>query len=159
MWQFFGQNWGNLASVVGLAFSFLAFLFSKRASRAAKEARELALLRSLGEDMNSANRIASDAAAYIRGEKNEMALVRLSELINLTSYIISRWQVQLPLASKNRLIASREQLHVVHDLLDRLKGGQVSAKDRPALAKFCRDVPMIFTEEYGRAISVMDRRE
>jgi len=159
MWQFLGQNWGNVASAAGLVFSFLAFVFSKRASRAAKEARELALSRSLGEDMNNANKIASDTVAYIRAERSEMALVRLGELINLTSYIISRWQVQLPLASKNRLIASREQLHVVHDLLDKTRDGQIGARDRPTLARFCREIPTVFTEEYGRAVSVLDRRD
>jgi len=57
MWKFFGQNWGNLASIAGLVFSFLAFLFSKRASKAANEARDLTLSRSLCEDMNNANKI------------------------------------------------------------------------------------------------------
>lgn len=90
MWNFLGQNWGNLASVCGLLFSFLAFVFSKRASKAAKDARELALSRSLGEDMNDASKIASDVAAYVRSEKAEMALVRIGELIGRTSYIISR---------------------------------------------------------------------
>ena len=158
MWKFFGQNWGNIASVVGLVFSFFAFVFSKRASRAAREARELTLSRSLGEDMNNANKIASDVSAYVRSEKAEMALVRLGELIALTSYIISRWESQLPVSSKNRLLTSREQLHLVHDLLDRVKGGEISTKDKATLARFCREVPTVFTEEYGRAISRMDRR-
>jgi hypothetical protein len=159
MWKFLGQNWGNLASVAGLVFSFFAFVFSKRASKAAKEARELALSRSLGEDMNNANKIASDVVAYVRAEKAEMALIRMGELISLTSYIISRWDAQLPVSSKNRLISSREHLHIVHDLLDRVKGEAVSAKDKTTLARFCREVPAIFTEEYGKAISRMDRRD
>jgi hypothetical protein len=158
MWNFVGQNWGNIASVAGLIFSFLAFVFSKRASNAAKEARELALSRSLGEDMNNANRIAADAVAYIRAEKSEMALIRMAELISLTSYIITRWDVQLPVSSKNRLISSREQLRIVHDLLDRVKGREIVAEERAILTKFCRDVPTVFTEEYGKAISRLDRR-
>jgi hypothetical protein len=158
MWNFFAQNWGNIASVVGLIFSFLAFVFSKRASKAAREARELTLSRSLGEDMNNASKIASDVSAYVRSERAEMALVRLGELISITSYIISRWESQLPVSSKNRLITSREQLHIVHDLLDRVKGAEVGAKDKATLARFCREVPTVFTEEYGKAISRMDRR-
>jgi hypothetical protein len=87
-----------------------------------------------------------------------MALVRLGELIGLTSYIISRWESHLPVSSKNRLMTSREQLHIVHDLLDKVKGGEVGARDRATLARFCREVPTVFTEEYGKAISRMDRR-
>jgi hypothetical protein len=158
MWKFFGENWGNLASVAGLVFSFLAFIFSKRASKAAKEARELTLSRSLGEDMNNASKIASDVSAYVRSERAEMALVRLGELISLTSYIISRWDAQLPVSSKNRMMTSREQLHIVHDLLDKVKGGEIGPKDKAVLARFCREVPTVFTEEYGKAMSRMDRR-
>jgi hypothetical protein len=40
MVDFFVRSWGNLASVIGLVFSFLAFVFSKRASTAAREARD-----------------------------------------------------------------------------------------------------------------------
>jgi len=159
MWNFLGQNWGNIASVAGLIFSFLAFVFSKRASKAAKEARELALSRSLGEDMNNANRIAADAVAYIRGEKPEMALISMGELIRLTSYIITRWDVQLPVSSKNRLISSREQLHAVQDLLYRARGGEIGGRDKTTIAKFCREAPTVFIEEYGKAISRMDRRD
>jgi hypothetical protein len=159
MWKFFGQNWGNTASVIGLLFSFLAFVFSKRASKAAREARELTLSRSLGEDVNNASKIASDVAAYVRSEKAEMALVRLGELISLTSYIISRWEAHLSMPSRNRLITAREQLHVLHDVLDRVKGGPINAKDKATFARFCREVPTVFIEEYGRAIRGMDRRE
>jgi hypothetical protein len=52
MADFWNQNWGNLASVAGLVFSILAFVFAKRASTAVREARDAALRQSLGEDMH-----------------------------------------------------------------------------------------------------------
>lgn len=97
--------------------------------------------------------------AYIRAEKAEMALIRIGELIGHTSYIISRWDVQLPVSSKNRLITSREQLHIVHDLLERVKGGEIGVKDKATLARFYREVPVVYTEEYGKFVSRMDRRD
>ena len=159
MWNFLGQNWGNLASVAGLVFSFLAFVFSKRASRAAEEARELTLSRSLGEDMNNASKVASDIAAYVRSEKSDMALVRLLELIHQTSYIISRWDAKLGESSKNRLIKTREQLHAVHDLLSKSDLAAASPRDRAALARFCREVPTVFVEEYGIVVRTVDRQD
>lgn len=75
MSDFLKQNWGNLASVLGLLFSFLAFIFSKRASRAAKGAQEFVLTRSLGEDMNNASKVASEIVAYIRSEKSELGTI------------------------------------------------------------------------------------
>jgi len=73
MESFLSKNWGNVASLAGLLFSFLAFIFSRRASKAAKQAQDFALTRSLGEDMNNASKMARDITAYVRSEKAEMA--------------------------------------------------------------------------------------
>jgi len=158
MSRFFLQNWGNVASALGLLFSFLAFIFSKRASRAAKGAQEFALTRSLGEDMNNASKTASEIVAYIRSEKSELGLVRIGELIGATSYIIARWDAKLSESSKNRLLKIREQLHLVHDLLGKAALADLSVKDRTALARFCREVPTTFVEEYGVAVREVDKR-
>ena len=158
MRNFWLHNWGNLARVAGLVFSFLAFVFSKRASRAAKQAQQFALTRSLGEDMNNAGKTASEIAAYVRSEKPEMALVRIGELISATSYIISRWDARLSESSKNRLLKVREQLHLVHDLLGKSAMAELGTRDRTALARFCREVPTTFVEEYGIAVREVDKR-
>jgi hypothetical protein len=69
MSNFIVRNWGNLASVAGLVSSILAFVFAKHASTAAREARDAAIRQSLGEEMNSAARIASEIASYLRIEE------------------------------------------------------------------------------------------
>lgn len=158
MSDFLMQNWGNLASVLGLLFSFLAFIFSKRASRAAKGAQEFVLTRSLGEDMNNASKVASEIVAYIRSEKSELGAIRIGELIAASSYIIARWDAKLSEASKNRLLRTREQLHLVHDLLGKGAIVDLGAKDRTALARFCREAPTVFVEEYGIAVREVDKQ-
>jgi hypothetical protein len=82
MSEFFARNWGNLASVIGLVFSALAVVFSRRASQAAKEARDAVLRRSLGEEMNELNRAAVDIVMNVDAQRDDMALVRVSELLN-----------------------------------------------------------------------------
>jgi hypothetical protein len=42
---------GNLSSLFGLVFSILAFVFAKRASTAAREARDAAMRQSLSESI------------------------------------------------------------------------------------------------------------
>jgi hypothetical protein len=158
MLNFLLQNWGNIASAVGLLFSFLAFIFSRRASRAAKQAQDFALTRSLGEDVNNASKAASEVTAYIRSEKAEMATVRIDELIRATSYIIARWDAKLSQPSKNHLLKIREQLHLVHDLLGKAPIGELSIKDKTAIARFCREVPTVFVEEYGVALREVDKK-
>lgn len=88
MLEHLARNWGNWASVVGLLFSILAFIFSKRASKAAEQARDSVLRRSLTQDMNDANRTASDIVRFVGIERGDMALLRAGELLNETSYFI-----------------------------------------------------------------------
>jgi len=158
MQRLLSQNWGNIASLAGLLFSFLAFVFSRRASKAAQQAQDFALTRSLGEDMNNASKAASEITAYVRSEKAEAATMRISELISATSYIIARWDAKLSESSKNRLLKIREQLHLVHDLLAKAPMGELGARDKTALARFCREVPTAFVEEYGIALREVDRK-
>ena len=77
MSDFIARNWGNLASVAGLVFSVLAFVFAKRASTAAREARDAAMRQSLGEDVHGASRSAQEIVTYLRDDKNEMARLRI----------------------------------------------------------------------------------
>lgn len=159
MIEFLGRNWGNLASVVGLVFSILAFVFSKRASKAAREARELVLSRSLGEDMNAGNRTATEMVTYVTMGKGEMALLRAGELMNHTSYIIARWQDRLPEVSKNNLLDGREQLRSIQDLLTRTPVADLAARERTRLTRSCQQVNAIFSEEYGAALRAAEHRE
>ena len=95
MSDFIVRNWGNLASVAGLVFSILAFVFAKRASTAAREARDTAMWQSLGEDMHGASRSAQEIVTYLRDDKSEMALLRIGDLMNQGSYILARWETKL----------------------------------------------------------------
>ncbi len=63
---------GSLASLIGLVFSILAFVFAKRASTAAREARDAALRQSLSGSMDGAARMAGEIVMYLRVEEREM---------------------------------------------------------------------------------------
>jgi hypothetical protein len=118
MADFWNQNWGNLASVAGLVFSILAFVFAKRASTAAREARDAALRQSLGEYMNGVARVAAEVIAHLRNEKCDMALLRISDLMDQTSYLVGRWETRLSKKSKDNLFHAQEQLRSMHEALN-----------------------------------------
>jgi hypothetical protein len=105
---------GNLASVVGLVVSAFAAFFAKRASAAAREARDAALRQSLSEDMNDAARLAGDIVMYLRTEKPDVALLRITDLKDKTSYLSGRWENQLLKKSKDNLSIARERLRFMH---------------------------------------------
>lgn len=156
MLEHLARNWGNWASVVGLVFSALAFWFSKRASKAAEQARDSVLRRSLGEDMNSANRIATDIVRFVSIGHSDMALLRAGELMNETSYFITRWDAKLSEGSRTNLRMAREQLRTIHDVLTRKSISDLTPRQRLRLTRLCRQLGLIYSEEYGMAMKAAD---
>jgi hypothetical protein len=108
---------GSLASLVGLVFSILAFVFSKRASKAAREARDAVMRQSLSESMDRAARMAGEIGMYLRTERSEMALLRISDLMNQAGYLNGRWEDRLPKKSNDNLFRAQGQLRSMHQLL------------------------------------------
>lgn len=87
LYTYLGLRWADLATLSGLVFSILATIFSKRAARAAREARDLALSKSLAEDLNDAGRTAQDALSYVELDHGDLAALRAADLVRLTTYI------------------------------------------------------------------------
>ena len=157
MLEHLARNWGNWASVAGLVFSILAFLFSKRASKAAQQARDSVLRRSLSQEMNDANRTAADIVRFVGIERGDMALLRTGELLNETSYFITRWDAKLADQSKTNLLRVREQLLTIHDVLTRKPISEMTPSQRYRLAQSCQLVNLILSEEYGTAMKATDK--
>jgi hypothetical protein len=105
---------GSLASLIGLVFSILAFAFAKRASTAAREARDAVRRQSLSADMNSAARMAGEIVICLKTERNEMALLRIADLMNHAGYLSGRWEDRLPKKSKDNLFRAVGQLRSMH---------------------------------------------
>jgi hypothetical protein len=159
MFEFFVRNWGNLASVAGLAFSALAVVFSKRASQAAKEARDAVLRRSLGEDMNDLNRVAGDVVTYVAVQRGDMAMVRVSDLLPRISYIVSRWESKFSKESRDNLLTAQGELQSIHDILSKSAIAELAPKQRERLIRSCQSVSQVFGEEYGRTVKAADGDE
>src|SRR5580658_2087338 len=151
MSDFLVRNWGNLASVAGLVFSALAFVFAKRASTAAREARDAALRKSLGEDMHGASRSAQEIVTYLRDDKSEMALLRIGDLMNQCSYLSARWETRLSEKSRNKLREGAAELRSMHGVLAKGVRSDVAEKQKARLAKAAQRVSSIFNEERGLA--------
>jgi hypothetical protein len=152
MVEFLKANWGNIASALGLVASSLAFVFSKSASKAAKQARSSVLQQSLGQEMNSANRIAREITTYASTDRGEIALLRIGELLDMTHYLVARWSSRLEENSRNNLLLPREQLQSAHDVLSRGELANLAQKDRRILQAACQRISGIFSQEYGTAV-------
>ncbi len=145
------------ASIAGLVFSVLAFVFSKRASKAAEEARDSVLLKSLSQDMSDANRIAAEIVRFVSMERGDMALLRAGDLLNQVSYFVNRWDAKLAEQSKNNLLGARVHLNSIHSALTAKSISEMSALQKARLARSCQHVNVIFSEEHGTAVKAADR--
>jgi hypothetical protein len=159
MVEHLSRNWGNWASVVGLMFSFLAFVFSRRASKAAQEARDSVYRRSLGEDMNGANRTAADIVRFVNIDRGEMAFLRTGDLLNEIGYLVARWNARLSATSQDNLRRSKQQLRSIHSLLAKGSVHDLPPHERVWLAQSCQNLNTIFSEEYGHAMKASERED
>jgi hypothetical protein len=157
MLEHFARNWGNWASVAGLIFSILAFIFSKRASKAAEQARDSVLRRSLTQDMNDANRTAADIVRFIGMERADMALLRAGELLNQTSYYVTRWDDRLSESSRINLRRAQNKLQSINKVLTTKTISEMTPSQKSTLAQACQSVNQIFSEEYGTATKATDK--
>jgi hypothetical protein len=157
MTEHLARHWGDWASVAGLVFSFLAFVFSKRASKAANEARDSMLQKSFGQDMNDANRAATEIVRFVSMDRGDMASLRATELMSQTSYFIARWKDKLPEDARNNLVKAREQLLSIHSAIAKKPMADMNSSERSRLSQACQQVSLIFSEEHGSAIRATDK--
>ena len=157
MADFFAQNWGNLASVSGLVFSILAFVFAKSASNAAREARDAAFRQSLGEDMHGASRSAQEIVTYLRDDQIEMAFLRIGDLLDHSSYLMARWETRLSERSINNLLDGAAELRSMHGILTYSLHGPLTGKRKALLTMAAQRVSSIFNEERGTAAKAAER--
>jgi hypothetical protein len=156
MKEHFARHWGDWASVLGLVFSFLAFVFSKRASKAAREARDSVLQKSFGQDMNDANRTATEIVRFVSMDRGDLASLRTSELMSQTSFFIARWKDKLPEDSRKNLIRAQEHLLAIHRNLVKEVVGDMNPDQKFQLSRACQKVSLIFSQEHGNAIRKTD---
>jgi hypothetical protein len=89
-------------------------------------------------------------------ERGDMALLRVSELLNLTSYSIARWDDKFSEESKNNLLSVREQLQSIHDVLAKGAIAELEPKARLRLKLACQRVSSTYSQEYGTATKLTD---
>ena len=154
--SFITRNYGDWASVAGLVFSILAFVFSKRASKAAKEARDLALKRSLSQDLSAADRVAREIVTFMLIERSDMARIRTVELINDTSYLVTRWRNHLSEQSRVNLQIAREPLQSIQAVLSKSGPQELTPDRKSRVLKLSQEASQILSEELGAAIRASD---
>ncbi len=156
--DFLAENWGNLASVAGLIVSAFAAIFAKRASTAAREARQAVLQRTLAQEVTIGETIAGEINTLIDLGKHELVRLRCNDLHDKTVTILTRWSADLPTESKNNCLRAKAQLESLRNVISRLQatGTEPTARQLAQMQDTCRTIRDIFVEENASAIRRSD---
>jgi hypothetical protein len=109
------------------------------------------MCQSLDEDIHGASRSAQEIVTYLRDGKSEMALLRIGDLMNQSSYLIARWEARLSEKSRNNLLDGAAELRTMHVVLAKSVRSGLAEAQKARLATAAQRVSSIFNEERGAA--------
>jgi hypothetical protein len=115
MADFLKQNWGNLASAVGLVVSVWVLIVARKAREAAEEALSLARLKSLLEELDSAGNKVQLIGVLLKDQKWDMVELLVDEALSACRSALARWADHLAESSRDNLIAACTLLRSVAD--------------------------------------------
>ncbi|GEM_PF-5108428 len=161
MLDFAGKNWGNLASVAGLIVAGIGAFFAKRASTAARQARQATLSNSLAEEINLAQKLAAEVTNLVDLGKHDLARLRSNDLHDRTVTIIGRWNATLSINSKNNILNAKSQLEALRAVTSRLSATAAAPTPRQLsqMQASCERIRDIFVEEHASAMRRNDEAD
>jgi hypothetical protein len=159
--DFLRWNWGNLASVAGLVLAGVSAYFAKRASTAAKEARQMILSNSLTEEINLAQKFAVEINTLIDLGKHELVRLRCNDLHDRTITLLKRWDLTLSTDSKNNLLNAKAQLESLRAVTSKLSAAAIAPTVRQVsqMQGSCEKIREIFVEEHASAMRRNDEAD
>lgn len=105
--------------MLGLLFSFLAFLQAKNASTAAREARDAVQIRTLAGELEAICVRAEQLRDFLLYKRLPEASLRVGELGSLLSEIPRRAHTHLAVGQVDSLLTVREQVFSIGDVIQR----------------------------------------
>jgi len=107
--SFAANNWGNLASAIGVAVSIWTLIVATGARKAAQDARLEARRQKLSEELQNAVYRVEQLGHRVLLRKWELAFIRAQEIASSCSLILRRWTDTLSEPSKDRILSAQAQ--------------------------------------------------
>jgi len=156
MGDFFKQNWGNVASVLGLGISVWVLIVAHGARAAAEQARSLARLKSLVEELESAANKVQLIGIFLRDRKWEIAHLLADEALSVCRATLTRWGDQF-MESKNSLYNACTELQSISDSCITSVAVALTATDWQQTIRAQREARKLISSVVGRAKKAEER--
>ena len=102
--DFLLQNWGNLASVLGVMVSVATLAVATKARQAAEAAKAVARRQSLTEVLQDAVRKNEQVGLFLPQRRWDIVWLRAQEITAATSVVLTRWPQELSIGSKDNFL-------------------------------------------------------
>lgn len=120
LWDYFTNNWGSLASVIGLGVSVATLVVAKKAKAAADAAKIEARRQNLVDEIQDAQKRVEQLGAYLSQQKWEIVHLKSQEVISSCSQILRRWgKDSLSERSRNNLLVAQQQAGSIAEVVVR----------------------------------------
>jgi hypothetical protein len=106
---FAANNWGNLASIIGLCVSIWTLKVATGARKAARNAWSEARRQKLSEELQNAVYRVEQLGHHVLLKKWEISFIRAQEVSSACSLILRRWADTLTELSKDRILLAQAQ--------------------------------------------------
>jgi len=150
MKDWLNHNWGNLASVFGLTITVIVLIVSRRAVKAAQEAKTAIERRSAAQDL----RDCGDKVGFMRllcdGEKWEVSSYVCNGLLQEVSFISNRWAQHFADETKENLNLLATQIDTLNGQLRKFMKRPPKPSELEALAAAITNISTLLSAEVGR---------
>jgi len=147
----------GVASILGLVASVLAFVQAKRASAAAKEARDGIILRTLADEFELACTRIDQLLDFIAHGRLAEAALRAGELASTLSEIPYRRRAYLNQARRNDLIVAKQQIEILERELSTGRDQLLSPEQKTRFMTRCYEIRETLRKNLGTIKGEMEK--
>ncbi len=150
--DFLLENWGNLASVLGVMVSVATLAVATKARQAAEAAKAVARRQSLTEVLQDTIRKNEQVGLFLSQRRWDIVWLRAQEIAGATSIVLTRWPQELNATSKDNLLRTQRLSNSIAGVALSASGG---APAPPVVARMSQTqgrVAQLLNTELGESL-------
>lgn len=157
--SFLANNWGSLASIIGLGVSIWTLIVATGAKQAAQEAIRESRRQKLTEELQNAVYRVEQLGHHILLRKWEIAYIRAQEIASACSLVLRRWPDSLSESSKDRILLAQSQAASIARASMRAHAVQPSEQQIQRIVAAQLRAFQLLSAEKGEALAIMERKD
>jgi hypothetical protein len=157
--SFLANNWGSLASIIGLGVSIWTLIVAKGAKKAAQDAIRESRRQKLTEELQNAVYRVEQLGHHILLKKWEIAYIRAQEISSACSLVLRRWTDTLNEPSKDRILLAQSLAASIAKAAMKASGTEPSEQQMQRIVASQLRAFQLLSAEKGESLGVIERKD